>query len=81
MICGMKASKDTIETLVRSVAETNRELYCSMREDVSIFERRREGLPELLRLAVELRMDVKFIMVDLQTCLRACLITGKSYEK
>lgn len=26
-------------------------------------------------------MDVKFIMVDLQTCLRACLITGKSYEK
>lgn len=37
LICGMKASKDTIETLVRSVAETNRELYCSMREDVSIF--------------------------------------------
>lgn len=59
----------------------NQELYSTILDEASILEKRREDIPELLYDITELRMDVKFVLVDLQTIMRACSASEKFYEK
>ena len=77
----MEASKDTIDNLMHSVAIANQELYSTITEDSSILDNCEETTPALLRDVAELRMDVKFILVDLQAIMRSCFETNKAYEK
>ena len=77
----MDASKKTIENLILSAAVATQELYTTILEDAAVLEACDERVPSLLRCVPELRMDVKFILVDLQTIIRACFVTEKAYEK
>ena len=77
----MDANKESIETLLQIAAETTQELYISILDDVSTSSLCDSNTPILLRDVLELRMGIKFILVDLQTTLRACLFTEKAYEK
>lgn len=77
----MEASKVSIEVLERSISEANQELFASIIDDISVHERCDETTPILLRDVLELRMDVKFILVDLQTSMQICFASSKAYEK
>lgn len=77
----MEATKETIDNLMRSAAVVNQELYATITEDSSALDNCDASIPALLRDVAELRMDVKFIIVDLQTIMRSCFETDKAYEK
>lgn len=77
----MKASQDTLENLIRQASAFNQELYFSILEDSSSLVKCDDTVPALLKDVPELRMDVKFIMVDLQTIICACFSTDRFYEK
>lgn len=77
----MEASKETMDNLMHSAVIANQKLYSTITEDVSILGKCDAEIPALLRDVVELRMDIKFILVDLQTVLRSCFETNKAYEK
>ena len=77
----MDASKQTIENLILNAAAATQELYTTILEDAAVLEACDESVPSLFRCVPELRMDVKFILVDLQTIIRACFVTEKAYEK
>lgn len=77
----MDASKQTIENLILNATAATQELYTTILEDATVLEACDESVPSLLHCVPELRMDVKFILVDLQTIIRACFVTEKAYEK
>ena len=77
----MDANKESIERLIHVAAATSQELYASILDDVSTRDLCDSNTPILLRDVLELRMGIKFILVDLQTTLRACFSTEKAYEK
>lgn len=77
----MDASKQTRENLILNAAVATQELYTTILEDASVIEACGDSVPLLLRCVPELRMDAKFILVDLQTIIRACFVTEKAYEK
>lgn len=77
----MDASRDTMEKLIKNVTAMNQELYKTILEDAAVLESCGQNVPSLLRDVPELRMDVKFILVDLQTIIKACYATDRFYEK
>ena len=77
----MDANKESIEKLIQIAAVKSQELYASILDDVSTSDLCDSNTPVLLRDVLELRMGIKFILVDLQTTLRACFSTEKAYEK
>lgn len=64
-----------------NAAVATQELFTTILENASVIEACGDSVPSLLRYVPELRMDVKFILVDLQTIVRACFVTEKAYEK
>lgn len=66
-----EASKETVENLIGNFSKTIEDLYKKVVEDISLLKELNEDVPQLLRLAVELRMDMRFILIDLMTSLRA----------
>ena len=77
----MNATKDTIDKLIANATLATKELYFTILEDASILNYCGQAVPTLLRDVPELRMDIKFILVDLQTSMRACFATDRFYEK
>ena len=68
-----EASKETVENLIGNFSKTIEDLYKKVVEDISLLKELNEDVPQLLRLAVELRMDMRFILIDLMTSLRGSL--------
>ncbi|MFK2369098.1 hypothetical protein ACIXNN_11230 [Bacteroides fragilis] len=66
-----EASKETIENLIGNSSKTIEDLYKKVLEDLSLLKELNADVPQLLRLAVELRMNMRFILIDLMTSLRA----------
>ena len=62
-----EASKETVENLIGNFSKTIEDLYKKVVEDISLLKELNEDVPQLLRLAVELRMDMRFILIDLMT--------------
>ena len=56
-------------------------MYKKVVEDISLLKELNEDVPQLLRLAVELRMDMRFILIDLMTSLRGSLNGTYTFEK
>lgn len=77
----MEASKESIANLIQNTATNSKALYASIAKEIAVAKACTEATPALLRDVPELRMDVAFILVDLQTCIRAGLNTDKGYEK
>jgi hypothetical protein len=57
-----EASKETVENLIGNFSKTIEDLYKKVVEDISLLKELNEDVPQLLRLAVELRMDMRFIL-------------------
>lgn len=77
----MDATKESIANLVQNTATNSKELYATIAKEVAVAKACTEATPALLRDVPELRIDVAFMLVDLQTCIRASLNTDKGYEK
>ena len=75
-----EASKETVENLIENNSETIENLYKKIVEDIS-FLRELNADVLLLRLAIELRMNMRFILIDLMTSLRSCLNGTYTFEK
>lgn len=68
-----EASKETVENLINNSSKTIEDLYKKVVEDISFLKELNADVPQLLRLAIELRMNMRFILIDLMTSLRGCL--------
>ena len=76
-----EASKETIENLIGNFSKTIEDLYKKVVEDISALKKLNADVPQLLRLAIELRMNMRFILIDLMTSLRGCLKGTYTFEK
>ena len=76
-----EASKETIENLIGNSSKTIEDLYKKVLEDLSLLKELNADVPQLLRLAVELRMNMRFILIDLMTSLRGSLNGAYTFEK
>lgn len=76
-----ETSKETVENLIDNSSETIENLYKKVVEDISFLKELNADVPQLLRLAIELRMNMRFILIDLMTSLRGCLNGTYTFEK
>ena len=77
----MEASKDTIENLIKNSSRTIEKLFAKLSKDIIIYDHCDEKISLLLRLSIELRRDICFILIDLLTSLRACIAGTRGFEK
>ena len=76
-----EASKETVENLIDNSSRTIEDLCKKVVEDISFLKELNADVPQLLRLAIELRMNMRFILIDLMTSLRGCLNGTYTFEK
>jgi hypothetical protein len=76
-----EASKETVENLIGNFSKTIEDLHKKVVEDLSVLKELNADVPQLLRLAIELRMNMRFILIDLMTSLRGCLKGTYTFEK
>ena len=76
-----EASKETVENLINNSSKTIEDMYKKVVEDISFLKELNADVPQLLRLAIELRMNMRFILIDLMTSLRGCLNGTYTFEK
>ena len=76
-----EASKETVENLINNSSKTIEDMYKKVVEDISFLKKLNADVPQLLRLAIELRMNMRFILIDLMTSLRGCLNGTYTFEK
>ena len=76
-----EASKETVENLIDNSSKAIEDLYKKIVEDISFLKELSADVPQLLRLAIELRMNMRFILIDLMTSLRSCLNGTYTFEK
>ncbi len=76
-----EASKETVESLISNSSKTIEVLYKKIEEDVALLKELNTDVPHLLKQVVELRMDMRFILVDLMTSLRGSLNGTYTFEK
>ena len=58
-----EASKETVENLIGNFSKTIEDLHKKVVEDISVLKELNADVPQLLRLAIELRMNMRFITV------------------
>ena len=76
-----EASKETVENLIGNFSKTIEDLHKKVVEDISVLKGLNGNVPQLLRLAIELRMNMRFILIDLMTSLRGSLNGAYTFEK
>ena len=77
----MKASKESIENLVKNASLAVGDMYPFIKQDMHVMAECDDGVSPLLRLVPELRMNVRFILVDLESSFRALMNAGSAVEK
>lgn len=76
-----EASKKTVENLIGNFSKTIEDLHKKVVEDLSVLKELNADVPQLLRLAIELQMNMRFILIDLMSSLRSCLKGTYTFEK
>lgn len=77
----MVATKETIDNFIQNASQTIEDIYAKICDDNCRLENYDEKSSNLLRCAVELRRDIRFVLIDLLTSLRACLKSEHYFEK
>ena len=70
-----------MDKLIKSSKMANQALYFSILDDAAARSNCADDLPALLADVPELRMDIKFILVDLQTLMISSYKADRFYEK
>lgn len=76
-----EASKETVDNLIGNSSKTIEDLYKKIVEDISLLKELNADVSQLLRLAIELRMNMRFVLIDLMICFRSCLNGTYTFEK
>ena len=77
----MEATKESVDNLIKNASSTIEDLFPKVYYDVKRLESSSTATSLLLRMALELRVDIRFVIVELLTSLRACLNGSFTYEK
>lgn len=75
------ASKESIEKLVKNASLAVGDMYPVIKQDMRVMAKCDDGVPPLLRLVPELRMNVRFMLVDLESSFRALMNAESAVEK
>ena len=76
-----EASKETIENLIGNFSKTIEDLHKKGVEDISVLKGLSGNAPQLLSLVIELRINMRFILIDLMTSLKGSLNGIYTFEK
>lgn len=77
----MEASKETVDNLIMNASKTIEDLFAKVNADNKLLNRCNDQVSAVLRLMLELRRDIRFVLIDLLTSLRACLNATTAFEK
>ena len=77
----MQATTGTIQNLIKNASLAVKDIYPLMKQDMSISRICDSSIPALLKLIPEMRMNVKFILIDLESAFRALLSAESGIEK
>lgn len=77
----MEAAKETVDNLIMNASKTIEDLFAKVKADNKLFNRCNDQVPAVLKLMLELRRDIRFVLIDLMVSLRACLNATTTFEK
>ena len=77
----MQATEDSIEKLVKNTSLAINDLYPALKRDIVVSNESEGKVSPLLELVPEMRMNVKFVLVDLATASHALLSVWSPVEK
>lgn len=77
----MKATMASIQTLIKNSSLAVRDIYPVMKQDIEVMRLCDSSTPVLLKLIPEMRMNVNFILIDLESAFRALLSAESGIEK
>lgn len=75
------ATKDSIEKLVKNASLAVGDMYPVIKQDMRVMAECGDGVSPLLRLVPELRMNTRFVLVNLESSFRALMNAGSAVEK
>ena len=77
----IEASRETVESLINNSSKTIEDLYAKVKADNGMLNRCDDQVSAVLKLKLELIRDIRFVLIDLLTSLRACLNATSTFEK
>ena len=77
----MEATRETIDNLIINSSKTIEDLFAKVKTDNKLLSLCDGQVSAVLKLMLELRRDIRFVMIDLLTSLRACLNATSTFEK
>lgn len=77
----MEATRETVDNLIMNASKTIEDLFAKVNADNRLLNRCDNQVSAVLKLMLELRRDIRFILIDLLTSLRACLNATSTFEK
>ena len=77
----MEATRETVDRLIMNASKTIEDLYAKVKADNGMLNRCDDQVSIVLKLMLELRRDIRFVLIDLLTSLRACLNATSTFEK
>lgn len=77
----MEATKETIDNLIMNASKTIEDLFAKVNADNKLLNLCDDRVSAVLKLMLELRRDLRFVLIDLLTSLRACLNASSTFEK
>lgn len=77
----MEATRETVDNLIINSSKTIEDLFAKVKTDNKLLSLCDGQVSAVLKLMLELRRDIRFVMIDLLTSLRACLNATSTFEK
>ena len=77
----MEATKETVDNLIMNASKTIEDLFAKVNADNKLLNHCDDQVTAVLMLMLELRRDIRFVLIDLLTSLRACLNSASTFEK
>lgn len=77
----MEATKETVDNLIMNASKTIENLFAKVNADNKLLNHCDDQVTAVLKLMLELRRDIRFVLIDLLTRLRACLNSASTFEK
>ena len=77
----MESPKETVDNLIINTSKSIEDLFAKVNADNILLNRCDVQVSALLKLMLELRRDIRFVLIDLLTSLRACLNATSTFEK
>lgn len=75
------ASKETMSSLIQNAGKTIQDLYIALKQDFAVRSSFNASIPHIYYVTHEIRMGIRFILLDIGVSCRALFQTNEVYEK